>query len=105
MRVKQHPDGSLNQSSKHETLSAKAPNQNHCGGESDQALRAGISQALTEFIGIPRDCITISVLNGHVTLRGTVDSYYRKQLAQAAVMTVDGVASVQNGIRVIHRGA
>ncbi len=36
--------------------------------------------------------------NGRIVLQGHLASYYQKQLAQSAVMWVDGVDSVQNEI-------
>lgn len=38
--------------------------------------------------------------NGSVTLRGTVGSYFQKQMAQEAVRRVDGVESVCNELEV-----
>ncbi|HLA86248.1 MAG TPA: BON domain-containing protein [Thermoguttaceae bacterium] len=37
---------------------------------------------------------------GRVTLRGTVRSYYQKQMAQEAVRYVDGVSEISNELEV-----
>lgn len=43
--------------------------------------------------------ITVDVsADGHVLLRGTVPSYYHKQRAQVAAMSVTGVRSLQNDL-------
>ncbi len=44
--------------------------------------------------------VRIETHAGHVVLRGTVRSYYQKQMAQEAVWTVDGVAQVENQLEV-----
>ena len=103
MRLKQHSDQSVSRTSTDGSPSAETFNHHQSVGQPDESLRDGISHMLTEFIGVPRDRITISVAKGHVTLQGIVDSYYRKQLAQAAVLTVDGVTSVHNNISVVLR--
>lgn len=47
----------------------------------------------------PRD-ISVSVSNGTVTLRGTVESYSKKLLAEQIVCSVSGVKSIINTIEV-----
>jgi len=43
--------------------------------------------------------ITVDVSSdGHVLLRGIVSSYYHKQQAQVAAMSVNGVCSLQNDL-------
>jgi osmotically-inducible protein OsmY len=37
---------------------------------------------------------------GHVVLRGTVRSYYQKQMAQEMLKTVDGVDTIENQLEV-----
>jgi osmotically-inducible protein OsmY len=44
--------------------------------------------------------IQISVRQGQVGLVGTVPTYHLKQLAQAVVLGVEGVAAVENGLSV-----
>ncbi len=38
--------------------------------------------------------------HGHVVLRGVVNSYYQKQLAQETAWSVDGVDAVENQLEV-----
>jgi osmotically-inducible protein OsmY len=38
--------------------------------------------------------------NGRVVLRGTVNSYYQKQMAQEAVRRLDGVEQIENHLEV-----
>lgn len=44
--------------------------------------------------------LTCSVVEGVVEIHGTVPSFYLKQLAQAAIMHLDGVDSVRNLVSV-----
>ncbi len=37
---------------------------------------------------------------GHVVLRGTVRSYFHKQMAQESVRKVDGITSIENCLEV-----
>ena len=38
---------------------------------------------------------------GRVTLRGTVHSYYQKQMAQEALREIDGIAQIYNELEVV----
>jgi len=38
--------------------------------------------------------------DGQVTLRGVVNSYYQKQMAQEAIRRIDGVFSIANELQV-----
>lgn len=44
--------------------------------------------------------LQFEVSDGHVTLHGTVLSYYEKQMAQEIVRQLDDVVSVANHVRV-----
>lgn len=44
--------------------------------------------------------VAITVHEGLVTLKGRVGCYYEKQIAQTAVMRVDGVETLRNEIAV-----
>jgi osmotically-inducible protein OsmY len=44
--------------------------------------------------------LNCSVLDGHVEISGTVPSFYMKQMAQVAVMQLEGADGVQNLIEV-----
>ena len=37
---------------------------------------------------------------GHVTIQGTVESFFQKQMAQEALRRVDGVESIENQLEV-----
>jgi osmotically-inducible protein OsmY len=45
-------------------------------------------------------CLSCSVLDGHVEISGAVPSFYMKQMAQVAVMQLEGADGVQNLIEV-----
>lgn len=57
-----------------------------------------VLRATGYFSGVRSKIIVDVGTNGHVLLRGTVPSYYHKQLAQVAVMSVAGVLSLQNDL-------
>ncbi len=38
---------------------------------------------------------------GRITLKGTVCSYYQKQMAQEALRAVDGIAEIRNELEVV----
>jgi osmotically-inducible protein OsmY len=44
--------------------------------------------------------VVFDVQDGHVFMKGTVPSYYLKQLAQESALKINGVQSVMNQIRV-----
>lgn len=44
--------------------------------------------------------LTIEADQGHVRLRGVVNSYYQKQMAQEAVRSIEGVNAVENQLEV-----
>jgi osmotically-inducible protein OsmY len=44
--------------------------------------------------------LRIEQQDGQVTLRGTVGTYYQKQMAQELVGRVDGVTNVENHLEV-----
>src|SRR5260370_41905100 len=51
-------------------------------------------------ISIPSDKIKVTVKNGWVTLEGTVEWQYQKNLAESAVKKLPGVVGVSNNIEV-----
>lgn len=59
-----------------------------------------VLQALHATGRLPLREVSAIVSNGHVLLKGCVPSYYLKQIAQTACMTVDGVESLDNCIAV-----
>ena len=42
--------------------------------------------------------VAVSVRDGHVSIRGRVPTYYLKQVAQSAAMSVDGIKSIENDL-------
>src|SRR5258708_29659586 len=55
---------------------------------------------LESHVSIPSDQIKVTVKNGWVTLEGTVDWEYQKNLAKSAVKKLKGVTGVTNNIKV-----
>jgi osmotically-inducible protein OsmY len=51
-------------------------------------------------VSIPADRIKVTVMNGWVTLEGTVDWQYQKTLAESSVKKLKGVVGVTNNIEV-----
>jgi len=67
-----------------------------CAERNDEQLRREVISAILGRERFLRPHIDVNVANGHVVLCGRVGSYYRKQLAQVAAMSVGGVESVEN---------
>ena len=44
--------------------------------------------------------LEVETVDGEVTLRGTVSSYYQKQMAQETIRELDGVDVVKNDLKV-----
>jgi osmotically-inducible protein OsmY len=65
---------------------------------SDDRLKTQIQHAVANAARPAPTRVEVSVGAGHVVLRGEVSSYYRKQLAQVAAMSVAGVVSVHNAV-------
>lgn len=63
-------------------------------------LQERIHTALEASPYISENHIRFEAEEGHVTLNGQVDSYFKKQMAQEAVRRVDGVAAIQNMLQV-----
>jgi osmotically-inducible protein OsmY len=55
---------------------------------------------LESHISIPADKIKVTVKNGWVTLEGTVDWQYQKNLAESSVKKLKGVLGITNNIEV-----
>ncbi len=62
----------------------------------DQHLNARIHRALILTGQFPLRNIRVAANDGHVSLAGRLPSFYLKQLAQAAALTVPGVESLDN---------
>jgi hypothetical protein len=70
-------------------------------GEEDQRLNTQITRGfLATGHRILRE-VTVTVHSQRVTLCGSVDSYYLKQLAQTTVLNVSGVRGLQNDLAVL----
>lgn len=76
--------------------------------EAPAPIRQSLSDDVTEslratgyFVRVPCEIIVRVDRGGRVSLRGVVPTYYLKQKAQTAAMSVDGVASVQNDVVVL----
>ena len=52
------------------------------------------------FLRVPHEIDVHVDPTGHVSLSGVVPSYYLKQKAQLAVMSVDGVKTLRNELKV-----
>ncbi|MGD9722795.1 MAG: BON domain-containing protein [Pirellulales bacterium] len=59
-----------------------------------------ISTTIAAHPHLKRRRLRIETQKGHVVLRGTVTSYYHKQLATEAVRRLDGVRSIENHLEV-----
>jgi osmotically-inducible protein OsmY len=55
---------------------------------------------LESHVSIPAENITVTVKNGWVTLEGTVDWQYQKELAESAIKRLKGVLGITNNIEV-----
>jgi osmotically-inducible protein OsmY len=66
----------------------------------DPEIARDAVHALEGHVGIPSEKIKATVKNGWVTLEGTVDWQYQKNLAESAVKKLKGVVGVTNSIQV-----
>jgi len=63
-------------------------------------LDAKVLTALERNPYLARRCLRFETLEGRVTLRGVVRSYFQKQMAQEALRHVDGVEEIANELEV-----
>ena len=66
----------------------------------DPEIARDVVEELENHILIPADKIKVTVRNGWVTLEGTVDWQYQKNLAESAVKKLRGVIGITNNIEV-----
>ncbi|MGE0608034.1 MAG: BON domain-containing protein [Pirellulales bacterium] len=66
----------------------------------DIALENLVSETLGQHPHLNRRWLRFETDAGRVTLKGTVSSYYQKQMAQEAVRRVHGVCAVENQLQV-----
>jgi osmotically-inducible protein OsmY len=67
---------------------------------SDERIAEEIGDRMTENDWLDASDVDVVVVNGEVTLGGTVDSRYAKRLAEDIAESVSGVTDVQNNLRV-----
>jgi osmotically-inducible protein OsmY len=66
----------------------------------DPEIARDVVEELENHILIPADKIKVTVRNGWVTLEGTLDWQYQKNLAESAVKKLRGVIGISNNIEV-----
>lgn len=67
----------------------------------DDDMRSSVKGALFWDVDINSDKVDVSVLAGWVTLRGTVDAYWKKRQAEDDAYGVSGVIGVTNELAVV----
>ncbi|HTO55817.1 MAG TPA: BON domain-containing protein [Myxococcota bacterium] len=71
---------------------------------SDERIQEDVSQALSDHPELDASEIEVSVENGEVTLKGTVDERRAKRMAEECIEHVPGVHDVRNEIRMTNHG-
>jgi osmotically-inducible protein OsmY len=66
----------------------------------DMPLDDRVLTALENNPYVPRRNLRFETAEGRVTLRGVVDSYFQKQMAQEALRHVDGIDQISNELEV-----
>jgi osmotically-inducible protein OsmY len=66
----------------------------------DTSLDSLVSTALQESPYLSGRQLRFETQDGRVVLRGTVSSYYQKQMAQETLRRVDGVSHIENHLEV-----
>lgn len=66
----------------------------------DMPLDTRVFTALERNPYLTRRNLRFETNDGRVTLRGVVNTYYQKQMAQEAIRYVDGVAEIANELEV-----
>jgi osmotically-inducible protein OsmY len=66
----------------------------------DPEIARDAVESLQSYISLPADKLKVTVKNGWVTLEGTVDWQYQKNLAESAVKHLRGVLGITNKIEV-----
>jgi osmotically-inducible protein OsmY len=64
------------------------------------SLTKRISSAIDKHPHLTRRNVHFEAREGHVVLRGTVKSYYQKQMAQEALRRLEGVDQIENQLEV-----
>ena len=68
--------------------------------QAHDSLHERVHRALEHNPYLARRKLRFEHVAGHVTLRGTVGSYYQKQLAQETLRHIDGVFQIANELEV-----
>lgn len=89
-KTRVHPGFTLSKSTVNDQSKSKTD-------DLDGAIRRAL-RATGYFVSLQSDINVDVGLDGRVLLRGTVPSYYHKQRAQVAVMSVAGIRAVQNDL-------
>ena len=64
------------------------------------ALFDRISTALDSSPHVPSRRVKVEHERGHIVLKGSVDSFFQKQMAQEALRRIDGVERIENLLEV-----
>ena len=59
-----------------------------------------LHRALSSNPFVPSRLVSVEAADGHVTLKGSVGSFFQKQMAQEAIRRVDGVQLIDNLLEV-----
>lgn len=59
-----------------------------------------IREALTTCPYVPSQNVNIEAEDGHVVLKGSVTTFFQKQMAQESIRRVDGVQQIENLLQV-----
>lgn len=63
-------------------------------------LEDRVQDAINHNPYLSRKNLRCETSEGHVILRGTVRSYFQKQMAQESIKQVDGIVSIENHLEV-----
>jgi osmotically-inducible protein OsmY len=70
-------------------------------GNHDALLLDRVDTILSTSPYLSRRKLRLETQEGRVTLRGEVDSFFQKQMAQEAIRRLDGVREIQNELEVV----
>lgn len=65
------------------------------------SLSEQIQQAVIHNPHLKQRRVQLRTENGRVTINGSVQSYFEKQMAQEALRNIDGVTSIENRLEVV----
>ena len=66
----------------------------------DTLLADRAHQALRKNPHLPQSRVRLLAQQGRITLQGTVNSFYQKQMAQESLRDVEGVSEIENQLEV-----